>query len=80
MAVLRQSFRSIPCRGPLTQYHLAHALGLSAVHANRVRHYLRDDGLVSFRQGRVQVGVFNHLRKMANFGTAYLDQDGPFLR
>ena len=36
---------------PLTQYLLADALGLSAVHVNRVLRELREDGLVTFQQG-----------------------------
>ncbi len=43
---------------PLTQYHLADALGLSAVHVNRVLRHLREDGLVTFQKGRV---VFDDL-------------------
>ncbi len=38
---------------PLTQYHLADTLGLSAVHVNRVLRQLRESGLVTFRDGRV---------------------------
>lgn len=67
-----------PC--PLTQYHLADALGLSAVHVNRVLRHLRDDGLVTFQKGRVVFDDFDRLRKMAGFDTGYLDQDGPLLR
>ncbi|MFO7769886.1 Crp/Fnr family transcriptional regulator [Roseovarius gahaiensis] len=65
---------------PLTQYHLADALGLSAVHVNRVLRHLRDDGLVTFQKGRVVFDDFDRLRKMAGFDTGYLDQDGPLLR
>ena len=65
---------------PLTQYHLADALGLSAVHVNRVLRQLREDGLVTFRHGRVDVDDFDRLKTIAGFDTAYLDQDGPLLR
>jgi CRP-like cAMP-binding protein len=65
---------------PLTQYHLADALGLSAVHVNRVLRHLRDDGLVTFQKGQVVFDDIERLRKMAGFDTAYLDQDGPLLR
>lgn len=65
---------------PLTQYHLADALGLSAVHVNRVLRHLRDDGLVTFQKGRVVFDDFDRLRKIAGFDTGYLDQDGPLLR
>ncbi len=38
---------------PLTQYHFADALGLSAVHVNRALRQLREAGLLTFRAGRV---------------------------
>ncbi len=38
---------------PLSQYMLADALGLSAVHINRVLRTLREDGLMTFRDGAV---------------------------
>ncbi len=64
---------------PLTQHHLADALGLSAVHVNRVPRQLREEGLVTFQKRRV-VFDFDRLRDLAGFDTAYLDQDGPLLR
>jgi CRP-like cAMP-binding protein len=65
---------------PLTQYHLADALGLSAVHVNRVLRHLREEGLVTFRAGRVVFDDFDGLRDLAGFDMAYLDQHGPLLR
>jgi CRP-like cAMP-binding protein len=65
---------------PLTQYHLADALGLSAVHVNRVLRHLREDGLVTFQRGRVAFDDFSRLTALAEFDTAYLDQSGPLLR
>jgi len=65
---------------PLTQYHLADALGLSAVHVNRVLRRLREDGLMTFQKGRVAFDNFDGLKVLAGFDTDYLDQDGPFLR
>lgn len=65
---------------PLTQYHLADALGLSAVHVNRVLRLLREDGLVTFQKGRVVFDDHARLRDVAGFDTAYLDQTGPLLR
>ena len=65
---------------PLTQYHLADALGLSAVHVNRVLRHLREAGLVTFRNGRVTFDDFSGLVALANFDVDYLDQDGPLLR
>ena len=65
---------------PLTQYHLADALGLSAVHVNRVLRQLREGGLVTFQKGRVVFDDFERLKELAAFDTAYLDQEGPLLR
>lgn len=66
-----------PC--PLTQYHLADALGLSAVHVNRVLRHLREEGLVTFQKRRVNFDDFAGLVLLASFDTDYLDQDGPLL-
>jgi CRP-like cAMP-binding protein len=38
---------------PLSQYILADALGLSAVHVNRVLRELREGGMLTFSKGRV---------------------------
>lgn len=65
---------------PLTQYHLADALGLSAVHVNRVLRQLREEGLVTFQNGRVSFDDFAGLKALGGFDTAYLDHDGPLLR
>lgn len=67
-------------RCPLTQYHLADALGLSAVHVNRVLRHLREEGLVTFKRGDVVFENLFGLKKLAGFDTAYLDQEGPLLR
>jgi len=65
---------------PLSQYMLADALGLSAVHINRVLRQLREEGLLTFRSGQVIFDDFERLVEVADFDTAYLDQDGPLLR
>ena len=65
---------------PLNQYQLADALGLSAVHINRIMRQLREEGLITFRSGQVIFDDFEGLVKLADFDTAYLDQDGPLLR
>jgi CRP-like cAMP-binding protein len=64
---------------PLTQYDLADALGLSAVHINRVLRKLREDGLLIFQQGEVTFLDFERLVLVAEFDMAYLDYEGPFL-
>lgn len=65
---------------PLTQYHMADALGLSAVHVNRVLRELREDKLVTFQRGQVTIHDFVRLADLAEFDHAYLDQEGPLLR
>jgi CRP-like cAMP-binding protein len=65
---------------PLTQYHLADALGLSAVHVNRVLRQLRENGLVTFRDGRVTFDDFDGLVALADFDPVYLDHEGPLLK
>ena len=65
---------------PLTQSQLSDALGLSSVHINRVFRQLREDGLLTFRDGKVVFDDFDGLVKLAEFDLTYLDQDGPLLR
>ena len=65
---------------PLTQYLLADALGLSAVHVNRVLRQLRDAGMVTFRDGFVTFDTYNRLTEFADFDPTYLDQVSPLLR
>jgi CRP-like cAMP-binding protein len=65
---------------PLTQYHLADALGLSAVHVNRVLRQMREKELVTFRDGRVSFHDHDRLVDLAEFDPAYLDQTGPLLK
>lgn len=65
---------------PLTQYLLADALGLSAVHVNRVLRELREDGLVSFQHGKVQFTDFSGLVEFSEFDRHYLDHEGPLMK
>lgn len=65
---------------PLTQYHLADALGLSAVHVNRILRQLRESGLLTFREGRVTFDDYDGLVDFSGFDPAYLDQTGPLLK
>ena len=64
---------------PLTQYHLADALGLSAIHVNRVLRKLREGGLVTFQGGLVTFDDYEGLVALADFDPAYLDQSRPLL-
>lgn len=64
---------------PLSQYLLADALGLSAVHVNRVLRELREEGLVTFQKGRVAFDDYDRLVAFAGFDRSYLDHEGPLL-
>jgi CRP-like cAMP-binding protein len=65
---------------PLSQYLLADALGLSAVHVNRVLRELREGGMVTFQKGKVVFDDYDGLADLADFDRAYLDHEGPLLR
>lgn len=64
---------------PLTQYHLADALGLTAVHVNRVLRQLREKGLLTFRHNEVIFDDYHALTTLVGFDPTYLDQTGPLL-
>lgn len=64
---------------PLTQYLLADAVGLSAIHVNRVLRKLREEGMLSFKNGHVTFLNYNRLVEFAEFDPVYLDQVGPLL-
>jgi hypothetical protein len=65
---------------PISQYLLADVLGLSAVHVNRVLRQLREQGLLTFRDGKVTFDDLAGLVALAEFDPSYLDQDGPLFR
>ena len=54
-----------PC--PLNQYVLADALGLTAIHVNRVLRQLRERGLLTFKDRRVVIHDFAALATLAGF-------------
>jgi CRP-like cAMP-binding protein len=63
---------------PLNQYLLSDALGLTAIHLNRVLRQLRERRLVTFRDGRVVFDDLPRLRQLAGHHGGYLDQgSGP---
>ena len=64
---------------PLSQYLLADALGLSAVHVNRVLRELREEGLLTLQKGMVVFHNYDALVKFTSFDRNYLDHDGPLL-
>lgn len=65
---------------PLTQYLLADALGLSAVHVNRILRQLREWKMVTFRDGFVRFENYQKLIEFAQFDPSYLDHAGPLLK
>lgn len=65
---------------PLSQYHLADVLGLSAVHVNRVLRELREGDLCTFQKGRAVFDDFEGLMALAEFDRGYLDHVGPLLK
>ena len=57
---------------PLTQIDLAEALGLTAVHVNRMLKRLRADRLLSFRSQELVIHDIERLKAKAGFNPGYL--------
>jgi CRP-like cAMP-binding protein len=57
---------------PLTQYVLADALGLSAIHINRVLRQLRELSLLTVQHGTVTIHDLQGLRKLSGFQGGYM--------
>ena len=64
---------------PLNQNHLADALGLTAVHVNRVLRHLREKGLMTFHAGQITFIDYDRLVLLAEFDPVYMDEIGPLL-
>lgn len=60
------------CAVPLTQEELGQALGLSLVSVNRALQKLRRDGLIEFRNSRLEVHDWPGLVALAGFDDGYL--------
>jgi len=58
---------------PLSQFVLADALGLTAIHVNRVLRQLREQGLLTVRKGRVHIQDLAGLRSLSGFQGGYLN-------
>lgn len=76
----RESFRC-----PLTQADIADALGLSAIHVNRVLRRLREQRLLVFRNGEVEILDLKRLTTLAQFemilpSSASFEAPGPSRR
>lgn len=57
---------------PMTQTDLADATGLTPVHVNRMLKQLRDQNILTFRQGRVDIHDWDRLADAAEFDGVYL--------
>jgi CRP-like cAMP-binding protein len=57
---------------PLSQFVLADALGLTAIHINRVLRQLREQKMLTLRNGRVHMHDLIGLKKLAGFEGGYL--------
>ncbi len=62
---------------PLNQYVLADALGLSAIHVNRVLRQLRERGLITLKAQQVIILDLAGLEDLAGFDSAYLNHGHP---
>ena len=60
---------------PLTQAELADAMGISAVHVNRVIRRLRSEGLVRIENRHVTIRDWERLKEIGEFTPAYLHQE-----
>jgi CRP-like cAMP-binding protein len=58
---------------PLSQFVLADALGLTAIHVNRVLRQLREQDLLTLRKGSVRIHDLDRLRRLAGFQGGYLN-------
>jgi len=57
---------------PLTQSDLGDVTGLTSVHVNRMLKKLRDEGLLTFRNGEVVIHDWERLTRLAEFNPGYL--------
>jgi len=63
--------RGCSCQFPITQLHLADALGLTATHVNRVLRKLREDGLASVGDQRLVIHNVARLSDLCEFNDRY---------
>lgn len=62
---------------PLTQEGLGDALGITAIHTNRVLQRLRREGLITFKSGTLTIHDFDALCEAGGFDPEYLHLKGP---
>lgn len=60
------------CHVPLTQEHLADAIGITSVHTNRVMQRLRAEQLLEFSHGELFIPDVEALRRACSFDGRYL--------
>jgi CRP-like cAMP-binding protein len=60
------------CPLPITQVHLAEALGLSSVHVNRELQSLRAEGLLRLSAGVLELPDLPRLERLSDFSGVYL--------
>ncbi|SDF02806.1 Crp/Fnr family transcriptional regulator [Rhodospira trueperi] len=60
---------------PLNQYVLADALGLSAIHVNRILRQLRERGLITLKAHQVIILDLAGLEDLAGFDSGYLNHN-----
>ena len=58
---------------PLSQFVLADALGLTAIHINRVLRQLRERDVLTLQKGTVKIHDLHGLRELAGFQGGYLN-------
>ncbi len=59
-------------RFPVTQLDMADATGLTSVHVNRMLRQLRDENMVTFRGGVIEIHDLPRLEQVAEFDPSYL--------
>ena len=59
------------CDLPMTRHDFADALGLTAVHINRVLQHLRSDGLIQVKGLRLTTPDWEKLKKAGDFDPAF---------
>jgi CRP-like cAMP-binding protein len=62
---------------PLNQYVLADALGLSAIHVNRILRQLRERDLITVKAHQVLIHDLNGLKELAGYESGYLNHGRP---
>jgi CRP-like cAMP-binding protein len=64
--------RELSYKLPMTQEQLGDALGLTAVHINRVLKALEKQGLILRQKRHIAIADWQQLRRLADFNTRYL--------